>query len=286
MPYLTYISCPTATHVSVDPGRLHGLFVVCAPLSDLSLCVYKIFLRHKDKSTNHKNTTMSICTDYTHATCKQSLWKAKTHDRNGPNRICWLCLVPTSSTRIAIDWDVHKGQKFIRVIQGKYFYCEKDIKFLNIEWRTLYSLTNFEDHFGLHASVIFLTPICVVSATFVCWLAPKLQWSIGRTNCLYYSARGDLYIHVILGGKVRVMVCPRDKIILVIHDQLRSSTIELTVNTRHNITPGEIMSLVSQDQHSYFHCMYVSIHFTKKVLNTNTCHITSIHLTATISQWN
>ena len=31
-----------------------------------------------------------------------------------------------------------------------------NIKFLNIEWRTWYSLTNFEDHFGLHASVIFI----------------------------------------------------------------------------------------------------------------------------------
>ena len=30
-----------------------------------------------------------------------------------------------------------------------------DIKFLNIEWRTQYSLTNFEDHFGLHNSIIF-----------------------------------------------------------------------------------------------------------------------------------
>ena len=33
-----------------------------------------------------------------------------------------------------------------------------DIKFLNTEWRTQYSLTNFEDHFGLHAPVIFLDP--------------------------------------------------------------------------------------------------------------------------------
>ena len=30
-----------------------------------------------------------------------------------------------------------------------------DIKFLNIEWRSRYSLTHFEDHIGLHASVIF-----------------------------------------------------------------------------------------------------------------------------------
>ena len=30
-----------------------------------------------------------------------------------------------------------------------------DMKFLDIEWRTPYPLTNFEDHFGLRASVIF-----------------------------------------------------------------------------------------------------------------------------------
>ena len=30
-----------------------------------------------------------------------------------------------------------------------------DIKLLNIEWRTQYSLTNFEYHFGLHGSVIY-----------------------------------------------------------------------------------------------------------------------------------
>ena len=33
-----------------------------------------------------------------------------------------------------------------------------DIKFPKMEWRTQYSLTNFEDHFELHASVIFLNP--------------------------------------------------------------------------------------------------------------------------------
>ena len=30
-----------------------------------------------------------------------------------------------------------------------------DIKFLNIEWRTPYPLTNFEDRFGLRASIIY-----------------------------------------------------------------------------------------------------------------------------------
>ena len=31
-----------------------------------------------------------------------------------------------------------------------------DIKFFNIEWRTSYPLTNFEDRFGLRSSVMFL----------------------------------------------------------------------------------------------------------------------------------
>ena len=73
-----------------------------------------------------------------------------------------------------------------------------DIKFLNIEWRTWYSRTNFEDHFGLHASVIFYTPICVVSFTFVGCFDRKLKWLIGRIDCLYYSTRVDLYSHQIL----------------------------------------------------------------------------------------
>ena len=31
-----------------------------------------------------------------------------------------------------------------------------DIKFLNIDWRPRYPLANFENHFGLYVSVIFL----------------------------------------------------------------------------------------------------------------------------------
>ena len=45
-----------------------------------------------------------------------------------------------------------------------------DIKFLNIEWREPYPLINFEDHFGLHASVIFLdSNMC--GFLFMCTLA-------------------------------------------------------------------------------------------------------------------
>ena len=45
-----------------------------------------------------------------------------------------------------------------------------DIKFLNIEWRTTYPLTNFEDRFGLHAPVIFWdSNMCVF--LFICTLS-------------------------------------------------------------------------------------------------------------------
>ena len=41
-----------------------------------------------------------------------------------------------------------------------------DIKSINIEWRTPYPLTNFEDHFGLRASVIFLYSVDSVDIWF------------------------------------------------------------------------------------------------------------------------
>ena len=49
---------------------------------------------------------------------------------------------------------VQNGQNLIGLYKEKLF-VNNDIKFLNIEWRTRYSLTNFEDRFGLRASVIF-----------------------------------------------------------------------------------------------------------------------------------
>ena len=45
-----------------------------------------------------------------------------------------------------------------------------DIKFLNIEWRTPYLLTNFEDRFGLRVSVIFLDSN-MGDFLFICTLA-------------------------------------------------------------------------------------------------------------------
>ena len=46
--------------------------------------------------------------------------------------------------------------------------------------------------------LLFLTQICVVYNTFVCWFDPKLWWSIAKINCLYYSIRVDLYSHQII----------------------------------------------------------------------------------------
>ena len=46
------------------------------------------------------------------------------------------------------------------------------LKVLNTEWRTRYSLTNFEDHYGLHAPVIFFKPQYVLFLVhlYVSWL--------------------------------------------------------------------------------------------------------------------
>ena len=87
------------------------------------------------------------------------------------NRIWWLCLVPTFTTRFASDLGVQNGKQFNRVIQRKYF-TNNGTTLLNIEWRTQYSLTNFE--------------------TILDWMA-----QFGRTNCSDYSTR-DLHSHQIL----------------------------------------------------------------------------------------
>ena len=87
------------------------------------------------------------------------------------NRIWWPCLVPTSTTRFASDL----GYKWPKIYIRKILVMNNVIKFRNIEWRTRYSLTNFEDHFGLHALVhFFFHSPCVVSFAFVYWCNPKL----------------------------------------------------------------------------------------------------------------
>ena len=66
------------------------------------------------------------------------------------NKVWWLCLVPTSTTRFASD----VGYRMAKIW---YSYTRK-IFFVNREWRTRYSLTNFEDHFLIECLSYFLDP--------------------------------------------------------------------------------------------------------------------------------
>ena len=60
----------------------------------------------------------------------------------------------------------------------------------NIEWRTQDSLTNFEDHFGLHVCY-FLRPQYVWFLVHL--YVALIPNSCGRTNCWHYSTLVDLY---------------------------------------------------------------------------------------------
>ena len=56
-----------------------------------------------------------------------------------------------------------------------------DIKNLNIEWRTPYPLTDFEDRFGLGASVIFIdSNMCAF--LFICTLASSQTLVVNWQN--------------------------------------------------------------------------------------------------------
>ena len=72
-----------------------------------------------------------------------------------------------------------------------------DIKFLDIEWRTPYPLTNFEDRFGLHDSAIILDSN-MRGFLFICTLANSHTLVVNWQNCSYYSTGVDLYSHQIL----------------------------------------------------------------------------------------
>ena len=70
----------------------------------------------------------------------------------GHKKIWWLCLIPISTTRFTSDLGYRMAKNLIGLYK-EILFINNDMKFLNIEWRTLYSLKNFEDHFRLHASV-------------------------------------------------------------------------------------------------------------------------------------
>ena len=65
------------------------------------------------------------------------------------NRIWWLCLVPILTIRFGSDLGYRMAKNLIGLYcTSKILFMNNDIKFLNIKWRTWYSPTNFEDHFG------------------------------------------------------------------------------------------------------------------------------------------
>ena len=70
------------------------------------------------------------------------------------NKMWWLCIVPTSTTRFTSDVGYRMAKK-CKVLYKEIIYMNNDNIFFDIEWRTPYPLTNFEDRFGLCASVIF-----------------------------------------------------------------------------------------------------------------------------------
>ena len=92
---------------------------------------------------------------------------------------------------------VQNGQKWIGLYKEVILWTTTSNSFIENEEYNIPSQI-LKTIFGLHASVIFYTQICVVSNTFVGSCDPKLYWSISRTNCLYYSTRVDLYSYQIL----------------------------------------------------------------------------------------
>ena len=70
------------------------------------------------------------------------------------NKICCLWLVRTSTTKFVGDVGYRMAKKLIGLYKETIF-MNNDIKFINIEWRTPYPLTNFKDCFGFNASLIF-----------------------------------------------------------------------------------------------------------------------------------
>ena len=64
------------------------------------------------------------------------------------NKIWWLCLVPTSATRSASGVWYRITKQLIKIYK-EIILMNNNIKLPNIEWRTPYPLTNFEDRFGL-----------------------------------------------------------------------------------------------------------------------------------------
>ena len=74
----------------------------------------------------------------------------------------------------------------------------KDIYFLNREWRTWYSLIHFEDHFWIAYLSYFLDPNTCGFLTFVGSVIPDPSGQSAELIVYITSIRVDLYSHQIL----------------------------------------------------------------------------------------
>ena len=74
-----------------------------------------------------------------------------------------------------------------------------DIKFLNMERRTWYSFTNFEDQLDCMLQLFFRPQFVWFPSHLCIGVIPNSSGQlIGRTNYLYYSTGVDLYSRQIL----------------------------------------------------------------------------------------
>ena len=119
------------------------------------MCIFHGLFCHSTKNcrairamTFERDFTMCCCWVWCHYNEVNFL-------ENLNNKIWWLCLVPTSTTRLSRDVGYRMAKKCIGLYK-ELIFMDNDIKFLEIEWRTPYPLTNFEGRFGLHALVIIL----------------------------------------------------------------------------------------------------------------------------------
>ena len=103
---------------------------------------------HRPEYIPSSRVNDGICGKLTYCTCYMFYTE---------NKVWWLCLVPTSTTRFASDVG-YRMAKIKHSCTRKIFFLNNDIQFLNREWITRYSLTNFEDHFWIACLSYFLDP--------------------------------------------------------------------------------------------------------------------------------
>ena len=155
-----------------------------------------------------------------------------------------------------------------------------DIKFLNIEWRTRYSLTILKTIFGLHASVIFRPQYVWFLVHLYVGLIPNSSWQLAE---LYLSDVRAL-CHMFIKCPLPPLPPPPVLIILILLIlillisililQLSSNPVSLGVRYRKTIYKLSIKSLFhnddvtndattwrQKDSHLYWYYIYVYINF-------------------------